>query len=263
MTSAASGGPWAGIGPDEIRREMKRAAKEAWRQAAAGWQRGGGRHDAHHHSHEHRSHGHAEGGPHEHRHRGHRGPFPGGPFPGGGFPWEFARGGWGRRGPFGGGGPPFGRGRKAKRGDVRAAILALLTETSCNGYQIIQEIERRSEGGWKPSPGAVYPALQQLTDEGLVLSEENEGRKTFSLTEAGRAYVAEHPEEVRAPWEEMTPDVDDSTWELMDITRQSGFAMLQILQTGSEAQIREAKQALVETRRKLYQILADGDTGEE
>lgn len=202
-----------------------------------------------------------EAGPHEHRHRGHRGPFPGG------FPWDFGRGGRGRGGPFGGGpfggGPPFGRGRKAKRGDVRAAILALLTEDSHNGYQIIQEIEQRSQGGWKPSPGAVYPALQQLTDEGLVLSEENDGRKTFRLTDAGRAYVAEHSDEVRAPWEEMTPDVDGSTWELMDIARQSGFAMLQILQTGSDAQIQQARQTLSETRRKLYQILADGDPGEE
>ncbi|MEV4380522.1 PadR family transcriptional regulator [Streptosporangium sp. NPDC049644] len=253
MTAAnAASGPWAGFGPQEVRREMKRVVREARRQLAAGWHEGGPQHGPHQHH---------EGGPHEHRHRGHRGPFPGG-----GFPWDFGRGGRGGgrggRGPFGAG-PPFGRGRKAKRGDVRAAILALLTESPRNGYQIIQEIERRSEGGWKPSPGAVYPALQQLTDEGLVLAEENEGRKTFELTEAGRAYVAEHSEEVRAPWEEMTPDIDDSTWELMDTARQSGFAMLQILQTGSESQIRQAKQTLAETRRKLYQILADGDTGEE
>ncbi|WP_204054539.1 PadR family transcriptional regulator, partial [Planomonospora parontospora] len=159
--------------------------------------------------------------------------------------------------------PPFGRGRKAKRGDVRAAILALLSEEPRNGYQIIQEIAQRSQGGWKPSPGAVYPALQQLTDEGLVLSEENDGRKTFRLTEAGLAYIAEHADEVRAPWEEMTPDVDEGTWELLDLARQSGFAMMQILQTGTEAQIRQARQQLVETRRRLYQILADGDPAEE
>jgi DNA-binding PadR family transcriptional regulator len=161
------------------------------------------------------------------------------------------------------GGKGFGRPRKAKRGDVRAAILALLAEEPRNGYQVIQEIAERSQGGWKPSPGAVYPALQQLTDEGLVRAHESDGRKTFQLTEAGRKYVAEHPQEVRAPWEEMTPDVDDSTWELMDLARQSGFAMIQIAQTGSEAQIQQARQTLVETRRKLYQILADGDPAEE
>ncbi|GAA2871824.1 hypothetical protein GCM10010517_32150 [Streptosporangium fragile] len=253
MTSAeAMSGPWAGFLPHAVRHEMKRAAREAWRHMAATWHEGGPHPGPR---------GHHGGGPHEHRHRGHRGPFPGGA-----FPWDFGRPGRGHRGPFGGGpfgGPPFGRGRKAKRGDVRAAILALLTEAPRNGYQIIQEIERRSEGGWKPSPGAVYPALQQLTDEGLVLSEENEGRKTFSLTEAGRAYVADHPDEVRTPWEEMTPDVDESTWELADIARQAAFAMAQILQTGSDAQIRQARKTLVETRRKLYQILADGEPGEE
>ncbi|MFD0885744.1 PadR family transcriptional regulator, partial [Streptosporangium algeriense] len=164
--------------------------------------------------------------------------------------------------PFGGGGP-FGRGRKAKRGDVRAAILALLSEEPRNGYQIIQEIAKRSQGGWKPSPGAVYPALQQLTDEGLVLSEETDGRKSFQLTEAGRAYVAEHQEELRAPWEEMTPDLGESSWELMDLARQSAVALFQVLQNGSEAQIRQARQIMIDTRRKLYQILADGEPGEE
>jgi DNA-binding PadR family transcriptional regulator len=166
----------------------------------------------------------------------------------------------GGRGGFGG----FGRGpRKAKRGDVRAAILSLLAEEPRNGYQIIQEIAERSHGGWKPSPGAVYPALQQLTDEGLVRAEETDGRKTFQLTESGRAYVAEHQDEVRASWEEMTPQVDDSAWEIMNLGRQTAAALFQVLQTGSEAQVEQAKQLLVETRRKLYQILADGDPTEE
>ncbi|MFD0665128.1 PadR family transcriptional regulator [Thermocatellispora tengchongensis] len=177
------------------------------------------------------------------------------------FPFDFGRGFFG--GPGWHGGRGGGRARKAKRGDVRAAILALLAEEPRNGYQIIQEIAERSQGGWKPSPGAVYPALQQLTDEGLVRAEESEGRKTFQLTEAGRAYVEAHADEVRAPWEDMTPDVDDNTWELMDLARQSAFAMVQILQTGTDAQIRQARQTLVETRRKLYQILADGDPAEE
>ncbi|GAA3128579.1 hypothetical protein GCM10010466_19140 [Planomonospora alba] len=261
MASAEAMGGWPYTDPREIRREMRRAARRAWRALAEGrpeYGPGPGR----------RGHhgppvppGLPGGGPHERRHRGRPG---GGPF-GAGFPWEWSRGGpWGGGpgGPFGGR-PPFGRGRKAKRGDVRAAILALLAEEPRNGYQIIQEIAQRSQGGWKPSPGAVYPALQQLTDEGLVLSEEHDGRKTFRLTEAGRAYVAEHADEVRAPWKEMTPDVDESTWELVELARQSGFAMMQILQTGSEAQIRQARQQLVETRRRLYQILADGDPGEE
>lgn len=208
-------------------------------------------------------HRHAHGGPWG------RGDFPnlgwlfgGGPGPGpwgppGGFgpgprpPWARGRGG------------PWGRGPKARKGNVRAAILVLLAEEPRNGYQIIQEIAERSQGGWKPSPGAVYPALQQLTDEGLVRADETEGRKTFQLTEAGRAYVNDHQDEVRAPWEQMTPQVDNSTWELLDAGRQTAAALVQVLHTGSEAQVGQAKQVLAETRRKLYQILADGDPSEE
>ncbi|MEU7852776.1 PadR family transcriptional regulator [Nonomuraea sp. NPDC049141] len=241
MTSAqAAGRSW----PEP--REFRRAAREAFKAVAEAWEQGG-----HHHHH--------RGGPHEERQRGR----------GRGFPPEFGRGPWG---PWGPGGPGmFGHrggwggrgGRKAKRGDVRAAILALLSEEPRNGYQIIQEIAERSEGGWKPSPGAVYPALQQLTDEGLVVAEENEGRKTFRLTDTGLAYIEAHADEIRAPWDEMRPDIDDNTADLWDISRQSAFAMMQVLQTGSDAQIREARKTLVETRRKLYQILADGDPGEE
>ena len=88
--------------------------------------------------------------------------------------------------PFGGGfpqgGPPFGRGRKARRGDVRAAALVLLDEEPRNGYQLMQEIEQRSDGAWRPSPGSVYPALAQLEDEGLVRTTETDGRKAYELT---------------------------------------------------------------------------------
>jgi len=176
--------------------------------------------------------------------------------------WAFGAGPGGF--PFGGPGFGFGgRGPKARRGDVRTAALLLLAEEPRNGYQIIQEIAERSQGGWKPSPGAVYPALQQLTDEGLVRAEETDGRRVFHLTEAGRAYVAEHADELRAPWEEMTPQVDDSAWEILDLGRQTAAALFQVMQTGSDAQIRQARQTLVETRRRLYQILAEGDPDEE
>jgi len=175
--------------------------------------------------------------------------------------------GWG--GPFSPfwGGFKFGTwgftgGRKAKRGDVRAAILALLAEEPRNGYQIIQEITERSQDGWQPSPGAVYPALQQLADEGLVIAEESEGKKTFRLTEAGRAYVAEHRDELRAPWEDMRPDIGEDVAELFNLARQAATALVQIVNGGSPGQLARAKQVLTETRRKLYQILAEGDDEE-
>lgn len=164
----------------------------------------------------------------------------------------------GHRGPFGGGKFPFGGPPpKAKRGDVRAAILTLLAEGPRNGYQIIQEVEQRSDGAWKPSPGAVYPALTLLSDEGLIRGEESDGRKTFSLTDEGRAYIAENPPE--APWEER---VGGNDWpgEMAAVFKEAaqlGTALVQVVQAGSPAQIAEARRLVTETRRRLYGILAD------
>src|SRR5262245_13544395 len=118
-------------------------------------------------------------------------PFGGNPF--GGNPFWFGGGRRGRRG-FDWG--PFGRGPRVRKGDVRAAVLVLLAEQPRNGYQIIQEISERSGGLWKPSSGSVYPALQQLEDEGLVETESVDGKRSFKLTETGRTYVEEHKSEL-------------------------------------------------------------------
>jgi DNA-binding PadR family transcriptional regulator len=208
------------------------------------------------------------GGRHGHRGGGGRG-APGGRWgPGGrgGAPW-----GWPGQagfppgfGGFGGFGGHFGgRGPKAKRGNVRAAILALLAEEPHNGYQIIQAINERSGGAWKPSPGAVYPALSQLADEGLIRAEERDGRKTFELTDAGRAYMADHPDEVAAPWEEVTADLHDDVHGLFRLAGQTGMAIVQVAQAGSPAQIAKAAEVLAETRRTLYRLLAEGDNTDE
>src|SRR5262249_39103013 len=106
------------------------------------------------------------------------------------------------------GGPGFSRWPRARRGDVRAAALLLLAEEPRNGYQLMQEIERRSGGVWRPSPGSVYPALAQLEDEGLVRVDEREGRRTYVLTDAGRAYVEERRDDLAAPWDAMSDSVD-------------------------------------------------------
>src|ERR1700734_604917 len=108
----------------------------------------------------------------------------------------------GGRGGFGGGGGPRGRGRRARRGDIRTAALLLLAEEPRNGYQIMQEVQERSGGIWSPSPGSAYPALQQLEDEGLIRTEEVDGRKLFAITDDGRAVVAARGAEQTAPWEQ-------------------------------------------------------------
>jgi DNA-binding PadR family transcriptional regulator len=180
----------------------------------------------------------------------------GGPFGGAffGFP-PFGPGRRGRGWDWGG----FGRGPKARRGDVRAAALVLLAEQPRNGYQIIQEIAERSGGMWKPSSGSVYPALQLLEDEGLVELEVQEGRRTFKLTEAGRTYVEEHKAELGAPWEAMSAGMDDSSTQIHQLLGQVAMATIQVAQAGGPAQLQQARQVLIDARRALYQILAEDE----
>ena len=157
----------------------------------------------------------------------------------------------------------FRRGPRARRGDVRAAILSLLAEQPRNGYQIMRELAERSQGAWRPSPGSVYPQLQQLEDEGLIRSEEKEGRRLYHLTDAGRTYVAERPDDQAAPWETFTDTMSDQHGETAALMRDVGMAFVQVLNAGSEAQVAEAGKVLAETRRSLYRILADGEPAGE
>jgi DNA-binding PadR family transcriptional regulator len=197
------------------------------------------------------------------RHGHHRGPAQRDFGPGGrggfeGFPF----------GGFGPGGGRFGRGRKARRGDIRTAALLLLAEEPRNGYQIMQEVQERSDGVWRPSPGSVYPALQQLEDEGLIRSSEGHGGtgKVFELTEVGQARMQERDAEAPAPWEQMSGNVSEQAVELAGIMREVASAFAQVMRSGSDTQIGEARKVLSAARRDLYRILADGDpktTGSE
>jgi DNA-binding PadR family transcriptional regulator len=156
------------------------------------------------------------------------------------------------------------RGPKASRGDVRAAILALLREEPCNGYQIMSEIEERSGGAWRPSPGAVYPALAQLADEGLITGVESGGRRTFELTEAGQRHIADNPESARPAWEAMAEGPPGEVRGLLTQAARLGGSVAQIAHAGTPEQIRAAAELLAATRRGIYQILAgdgDGDAG--
>jgi DNA-binding PadR family transcriptional regulator len=189
-----------------------------------------------------------------------------------------AAGAGGFGGGFGGGGsgsgiPPFPpysgfpwnlfKRARAKRGDVRAAILSLLAEKSLNGYQIMQELEQRSRGSWRPSPGAVYPALQQLEDEGLVQAEVSSGGRNYSLTQTGRTYVREHPDEFAAPWETPNPTgCDDTVLGLFAELKNIATATIQVVHAGSPSQTREAQKILNQARRSLYRMLADDVTEE-
>jgi DNA-binding PadR family transcriptional regulator len=160
---------------------------------------------------------------------------------------------------FGGFGPrgfmPPGPQRK-RRGDVRSAILSLLGDKPSNGYGLIKEIAERSGGTWTPSPGSVYPTLQQLVDESLI-EAVGEGRRTeFALTDEGRAWVAEHAEELERVWASVTERTDadaglhESVAKLMGVVHQFRFA-------ANDEQRARAVAQLDEARRALYGILAD------
>jgi DNA-binding MarR family transcriptional regulator len=122
----------------------------------------------------------------------------------------------------------------------------------------MQEVQERSGGIWSPSPGSVYPALQQLEDEGLIRTEESDGRKLFAITDEGRAIVSARGAEQSAPWEQ-TGDGAGGVHELGKLMREVAHAFMQVMRTGSEAQVTKAAGVLATTRRDLYRILADGD----
>ena len=179
--------------------------------------------------------------------------------------------GRGRHGPRGNRGPrdgfpmgpgPFFPGKpKVGRGDVRIAILYLLNEEPMHGYQIIQEISDRTDGVWNPSPGSVYPTLQQLADEGLVQSTEHDGKNVFTITEDGSAAVASSKQ--LPPWERMADGMSDNLVDLRDAGFQVGAAVMQIARAGSDDQAERAIEVLNEARRKIYKILAEDEASPE
>jgi DNA-binding PadR family transcriptional regulator len=146
-------------------------------------------------------------------------------------------------------------GTRVGRGDVRAAVLALLAEKPMHGYQIIHEIEERSNGAWKPSPGSVYPALQLLADEGFITSAESNGRKTYSLTDEGRK-VADAAAGSTAPWEAPSARDGGRATALPKAGIGLAQAAAQVAGSGSPQQVDQAVAVLDEARRKLYSILA-------
>jgi DNA-binding PadR family transcriptional regulator len=170
------------------------------------------------------------------------------PFPGP----EFGPEGWGH------GRGRGGRGRRGRRGDVRNALLALLVERPMHGYEMIQELDERTGGIWKPSPGSVYPTLQMLEDEGLITSDQSGGRRLYTLTDEGgtaAATAAENP-----PWAELA---DDTVAAAHDLRRAAFGIMAALREVGaagsSPDQRARAIDVLSETKRKLYAILAEDD----
>lgn len=279
MTAMALPGPWSWGG----RRTGRPQLPWAWRPTETP------------HAHHGPRHGHDESSdPGEHRgpRRDGFGPPPPPPGPPGSPPppppWQGGDGPFGPGGLFGPDGPmgpggPFGpgglfggghghgrgggrRGTRARRGDVRTGILMLLAEEPRSGYEIIREGRERSGGAWRPSPGSVYPMLQQLEDEGLVAQIEGEGRRRpYRLTDEGIAYLEENGAHLTPPWEagaDAYADARSRYEEISTLAYQLSAAASQVAQAGTPEQLERAKRLLAETKRGLYLILADEGTGD-
>jgi len=185
---------------------------------------------------------------HGHRMRGFGFPF-GGP--------EFGPG-FGPGGPFG----PGGRGQRRGGGrgtrlNVRPAVLALLLERPMHGYEMIQELDSRTNGIWRPSPGSVYPTLQLLEDEGLIEATAEGGRKSYRLTDAGRVEAeaaAQNP-----PWSRIGDDTMSQVQDFRDAAVGIMGALKEVGFNGTAEQRQRALDVLNETKRKLYAILADSE----
>jgi DNA-binding PadR family transcriptional regulator len=170
---------------------------------------------------------------------------------------ELRHGGFGPGGPGAFGGGRGGRGRRRRKGDVRAALLMLLIEEPMNGYQLMQTIEERSGGEWRPSPGSVYPSLSQLEDEGFIRATERDGTRLFEITDAGREHIAKRHEE-HAPWEEFANEAGGNPRRQMrHAIGSTAAAAMQVAQVGDDRQVARAVETLEEARRGLYRILAE------
>ena len=168
-------------------------------------------------------------------------------------PGTRGRGGSGGRGRERGRRGPGGR-SKANRGDIRAAVLTLLTEEPMHGYQIMQELIERTNGAWRPSPGSVYPSLQQLADERLVSGNDQDGRKIFELTDEGRT-VADEVAQGAPPWERLAATA--GSVDLRHTMSSVGAAAKQVATTGTADQVAKAEEVLTDARKRLYQLLAE------
>jgi DNA-binding PadR family transcriptional regulator len=157
------------------------------------------------------------------------------------------------------GGPAFGPrgfGGRARKGDVRSAILSLLSDGPTNGYGLIKAIQAKSEGAWRASPGSVYPTLQQLVDEGLITPTSDGARAEYTLTDEGRSYVEEHADEIAAAWTQSRNPWKEQG-DLLTAARKLAGVVRQVATEGTTEQRASASAKLDDLRRELYRMLGE------
>jgi DNA-binding PadR family transcriptional regulator len=143
-----------------------------------------------------------------------------------------------------------------RRGDVRGEVLTALLDGPAHGYEVIRRLEEKSGGLWRPSPGSVYPTLQMLEDAGLVRSSEQDGRRTYELSDEGRAEADQQKTQGGPPWDTDNPEFQ-GRFAAKEAIGQLHMAAVQVARTGSPDQIERATTVLRQARQALYQILAE------
>jgi DNA-binding PadR family transcriptional regulator len=142
------------------------------------------------------------------------------------------------------------RGGMVRRGEVRTLILTALATKPMHGYEVIQALEAQSGGRWRPSAGSIYPTLQQLADEGLVTAQEIDGRRVYALTNEGKAAAEAAPP---SPWSD---GPRDEPGDVRRVARQVMEAAMQVQRVGSPDAVVGAHAILLDTRARLYGLLA-------
>src|SRR3989442_9953229 len=166
-------------------------------------------------------------------------------FGGDGFAWGFGPGG------FFGRGPRRGRRRWFASGDMKYVILKLLKDKPRHGYEVMKELEEQLHGCYSPSPGTVYPTLQWLEDEGLVVARDVEGKKVYEITDAGRKFLEEHRDVVDDIFERVRDTVDRALGGVMaDVNRPVGRLRRAVYRAGWRARDDATRQRLLEISTK-------------
>jgi len=148
-------------------------------------------------------------------------------------------------------------GYRARRGQLRASILVLLAEQARNGYQLMGTIAARTASAWKPSPGALYPALTQLVEEGLIVEATVDGSRQYQLTETGQVEAAKQTPQ---PWEDAALRGRQGFEERLALWREFRLlgGTLHLAQvSATPTQMVEITRSLKTQRRTIHKLLGD------
>lgn len=161
----------------------------------------------------------------------------------------------GRRGrPRGDG---WGRGPRTRRGDIKFILLALLAEGPNHGYNLIKEMENRYGQFRRLSPGSVYPTLQMLEEGGYLTSEQQEGKRVYTITDAGRALLEERSRQRDADRSGELIDAPAEFGDLRKTTTELVDTVSQVARGGKTEQMRRVREMLEQVKRDIHAMLSE------